>query len=455
MRTFVIGVSLAVLAATTAAAEDAAPPKPPTGVAYAGPCVSPALNAGFKKDEVGTRQEGAFLSGLLVNTGSAIIGKGFDWVGAQLTRMAESERTDISGRRTAENKFDSYYCVQIVRFSEDGSTLDDLVKDLKGWSSRSDFKNPNVPFGRKIDLFAEYWIRPSFDNESITFTPSLIYYPKLMAKAKSNSKSTYITKISVTIGDASAVATWPLPASTKPDGKLLSLLPIADLDAEKKIYTQSLTALAKACEIECEGASPWLKNPWKKVQVAGAAHSTQTGEAAAPAAKASAAAPAPAKKLADGLPGSEEAKPTAGKVEYAVATANIELTWTEIRDASKFWKAVADAWNANKADAKAEVEKLIFDQKREEAEVVATNASVTALSTYATKLDEAESNRATAYCSAKDTPAGPKWTALSTTLRAKQLAANVAASGAGQPLPFATPIAITAEYQPAICPASG
>jgi hypothetical protein len=469
-------VALAV--AQPAAADDAPPPKAATGGVYAGNCVSPAINALMKAEK---HNEGGFLASLLTSVGTTLLGQGFDWIGAQITKLAQDQRTDIFGARTSEAPFNDHYCVQVVRFAASGQPLNALVNPLAPaeWAAKERLP-PAPPMDRPVDFFAEYWIRPSDDGSAVALVPTLLYYPKLL-NAHGSNDAARVVKAALGGGSDAASATWSLPAATATDPKMQALLALRPLDGGK-LYRWTPDQLRETCETACEGSSPWLANPWQGAKAAPQkpAHTpppTKPDAAAAPApaeekpaaagakgkgkgkaepaAPAAAAAPPPqpvVAAVAPAAPGAAPATgPSYGSADYASKPVNVQLTWTEIRDGSAFWKSVAALWTAEKPALQAQAEQLLFSAQREKAKTDAMTASSQALDTFATKMDEAEAARVNTYCPAKDNPKA-NWTSLSASLRAKQLAANVAASAAAQPMPF-TPIEVTGAYDATACPA--
>ncbi|MBB4155746.1 hypothetical protein GGQ80_003671 [Sphingomonas jinjuensis] len=407
------------------AADDKPPPAPPNAIVYMGSCVSPALNGPAAQDD---KDQAAFAS-IVGAAVPSLIGSGLDWIGTQLSALGEDRKTTVFGSRSSEVPVRERTCLQIARSAAGGRTLRSLLDAQDGWTAalqrttnRQGWTAPAVPLDGPIDFFAEFWVRPSNGGEAISFTPTLLYYPRQLTR-RGNGKLESAIVVSVKLSassDAGASASWPFPLQ-RPNETLQVLIPPRRTEtAVERVRSGELTRL---CETLCELSSPWIGNPW-----AGAA---KAGDAAG-------------SRLAAGVgPGAN------GVVGPRATTVRIEIT--EIRSGSAFFKALGAAFTAAKPAIRSGLEEAIIPARRAEANTAATAASATALTVYATKLDEAETARRDKYCAANG-KAGANWTSLSAQLRAKELLANVAADAAGVARPFPTPIDVGGALDASRCP---
>lgn len=428
MKTYALrALLLAVaLAPTLAHAEDKPPPASPNATVYVGPCLSPALNGPPGSED---KDQSAFLTAVLGAAVPSLIGSGLDWIGAQLTALGEDKKTTVFGARATEATFADRTCVQIVRMSGEGQTLDALLNAPAGWSAArtqaskgANWLAAPAPLDRPVDFFVEFWVRPSTGGEVVSLTPTLLYYPWQLTNRRNGEKDAAIvvTAKLEPSGGTAATWTWALPRQT-PSASLQVLIPARD-DAGAQVR-QRLGDLRRICETSCDLASPWTGNPWAsdKPKAAGGA-----GALAANVGPAAAAANGP-------------------------KATNIKVEVTEIRAGSQFFKALGAAFTAAKPAIKTGLEEAVLPAKQAQAEATATTTKATALTAFATKLGEADTAQKDKYCAAKGKP-GVNWTALSAELQAKQLLANVAADAAEVPKPFPTPIALSTTIDTGRCP---
>jgi hypothetical protein len=463
MKTKVIplGLSVVVLVNATVARADApAPPTPPNGSVYAGNCVSPALNATVRDK---SKYEVGFLAGVVSSVGTALLGQAFDWVGTQLAKLGADQQTAVAGARTSEAVFNDHYCVQILRYADNGKTLNTL--EPPGWSQAKQ-QTPAAPLGRKLDFFAEFWVRPSTDGGAVSLTPTLLYYPAYLNDSGTNKAAQFVQVSLGGSGSDAASVTWALPSGTKPDSTKLQVLLTPDTPVGGTINRFTPKQLSAGCESACEGSSAWITNPWKDAKIEPVTPPVPAKAEAAPAPETKPAANAgdksdkktktpPFKAVEATPPGAAAAASAAGTTDYgganyAIKPVNIQLSWSEVRDGSAFWKTVAGLFNTQKPTLEAQAGQVLFADQKEKAKIDAMTASSTALTTFATTIADAETQRTMTYCPA-EAIAKTNWIALSAALRAKQLSANVAAAAAGQPLPF-NPVAVSSKFDPTICP---
>ena len=420
--TLMAGISL--LACSGAGSADEAPLPPPTGFVYAGVCLDPALG------EPAPGKESALLAGLAATVLPSLISKGFDWIGAKLTTLGEDERTVVGATRASMTRFDSHTCLQLVRESASGSSVEQIAT-AAGIPKESVSERLRLDLKMKVDFFVELWVRPSPDGSMVSLTPALLYYPKPLAKDKNGVKDTAVTittKIAPKGSDGLA-GSWALPKSSPPS--VLQVLIPWEQPVTGKIYGRSLNDLNLYCESACTLASPWYANPWESARIPVEA------------------APAPVAPAGTAIAVTVKA-PGAMAASYNAVATNVGLQWTEIRAGSKFFKEAAALFNAAKPTLQATAEQTLIKDANDKAAVARMNETSTALAAYATAVSAAETERAESYCAAVVPKAN--WLALTAQLRAKQISANSAAIAADQSKPFPTPLTVSPVYDKTVCP---
>lgn len=420
-------------------AEDKPPPDSPSATVYVGSCLSPALNGPAGAND---RDQSAFLTAVLGAAVPSLIGSGLDWIGTQLTALGADKKTTVFGTRASEAVFGNRTCVQIVRKSSGGRSVDALIAEHKGWreaeataaaAAAAQAGGPGaswtpsaVPKQQTVDFLVEFWVRPSTGGEVVSLTPTLLYYPSQLTSKKNDQKDAAIVVAAKLepAGETSASWTWALPRQT-PTAALQALIP--PLEEGGRVVRQPMGALRRLCESECEMASPWTGNPWAKKDKPAAAGGAGTG----------------------GVIGGVGPGAVGGGATQKATNVRVEVT--EIRAGSEFFKALGAAFTAAKPAIKTGLEQAILPAKAEAAEATATTAKATALTAFATKLGDVDTTLKDKYCAAKGKP-GANWTALSAELQAKQLLANVAADAADVPHPFPTPIPVSNAIDAGRCP---
>ncbi|MCE3290879.1 MAG: hypothetical protein K0R83_2891 [Caulobacter sp.] len=414
----ILGSALAAALMSTAAvarAEDKPPPSPPSASLYVGPCVSAALNGTKGPEDKGEVGIFGLLAASIV---PKLIGAGLDWIGNKLAALGAEKRTTVFGVRTYEGPIDARTCIQLVRWKAGGPTLIELLSapPYDSWPDYDD--SPRMPANLGLDFFVELWIRESEGHDAVSLTPTLLYYPRQLAPRNLTRDTAIILSHNAEpIGGTAGPISWPLPRQTPVAGLQSFLSPGM---AGNRPVRRRMGELISICRTQCQLASPWIANPWAAKKPAGAAETAPTVR----------------------VPG--------GGGASAIRPTNFRLEVTEIRDGSKFFKALADGFNVAKPAVQSNLEGLILSQTRANAEAQAQTASATALVAYSTKLNEAETSREK-YCAAKGKSAGVVRGAAAE-LSGKQTLANVAAAAAELDPPFPRPVGVSGTVDSSFCP---
>lgn len=362
---------------------------------------------------------------------SSIISQGFNRIGSTLEASAAEQTWTVTGSTNYEaSKATQPKCVQIIQgqfFQDAQPGAGSWVTDTSYAGYVNQFTNRGIHLAARPDFFFEGVFRTSANGAARAIVPLAVGFHEPIGKRPLRRDDGRRTKLKFAFHEAGKPATDSASAVTELDFGMLWPSPGTLTTFDYSCVRPAGSPPAQPSATPAPGATP-------PAQPGGAPPAQPGG---APPAQLGVPVPAPA----TAAPGPAAAP---GQVSRACATESLwfrttatdaflpmslTATMSQVQDRSDALAFIADVFKSSKTELERITKEELIESEREKAKL----ATLTAQTTLATKYTTAASAALTALeaCSTTATVANRS------AARVKQLEANLAASQAGVPVPFA------------------
>lgn len=366
-------------------------------------------------------------SALFATLASSIISQGYTRIGATLEASAAEQTWTVTGSTNYEaSKATQPKCVQVIQ----GQFLQEARPATGSWmagTSYADyvnlFKVRGIHLAAQPDFFFEGVFRTSANGAARAIVPLAVGFHEPIGKRPLRRDDGRRTKLKFAFHEAGKVATDSASAVTEMDFGMLWPGTLTKFDFS--CVQPAGSPPAQPAGTPGPGATP-------PAQPGGALPSQPAGAPPAQPVPPTPAAPSPAPAAAPGQPSracATESLWFRTTSTDAFAPMSLTVTMSQVQDRSDALGFIADVFKSSKTELERITKEELIESEREKAKL----AALAAQTTLATKYTAAASAALTALdaCSTTATVANRS------AARVKQLEANLAASQAGVPAPFA------------------